>query len=58
MMHRKFFECLESGLLLALSLFNVFAAGGDLTIVILLLKHRDKVIIDHPTECGFIAFSK
>jgi hypothetical protein len=44
--------------LLVLSVFNIIAAGGDLTIAIMLLKHKDAYIIDHPTECGFWAFKK
>lgn len=43
---------------LNLALLNILAAGGDLTIALSLLKHRDAVILDHPSECGFVAFSK
>lgn len=42
---------------LAMSVFNIIAAGGDITIALLLLKHKNKLIIDHPTKCGFWAFS-
>lgn len=45
-------------LLLTLSLFNILAAGGDTTIALMLLKYRKACIIDHPTECGFVAFTK
>jgi hypothetical protein len=44
--------------LLALSMFNIIAAGGDITIALMLLKHKNALIIDHPTECGFWAFSE
>jgi len=46
--------------ILALSLFNILAAGGDLTIALMLIKYRHKNtrIMDHPTECGFVAFTK
>ena len=44
--------------LLALSMFNIFAAGGDITIALMLLRHKNGLIIDHPTECGFWAFNE
>ncbi|MFT5875532.1 MAG: hypothetical protein ACI8WT_004525 [Clostridium sp.] len=44
--------------LLILSIFNIIAAGGDTTIAVMLLKHKNAFIIDHPTKCGFWAFSK
>ncbi|MEA4911958.1 MAG: DUF3267 domain-containing protein [Oscillospiraceae bacterium] len=43
-----------------LSAFNMLAAGGDTTIALMLLLRRpggDR-IIDHPTACGFWAFSR
>lgn len=43
---------------LGVSLMNILVAGGDTTIVVMLLKHKEAVIIDHPAECGFWAFSK
>jgi hypothetical protein len=43
---------------LLFSLFNVLAAGGDITIALMLRKHRGAVIIDHPIDCGFVAFHK
>ena len=43
---------------LVLSVFNIISAGGDTTIALMLLKHKNELIIDHPTECGFWAFSK
>jgi hypothetical protein len=33
-------------------------AGGDITIALMLLQHRDALLLDHPTECGFYAFEK
>lgn len=47
-----------SGFFLILSLFNIIAAGGDTSIALMLLKHKNAMIIDHPTECGFWAFRK
>jgi hypothetical protein len=49
-----------SYLLLALSLFNILAAGGDLAIALMLISYRkaNTRILDHPTECGFVAFVK
>lgn len=41
-----------------LSLFNILRTGGDTTIVLLLLKYKNSILIDHPTGCGFITFTK
>jgi Protein of unknown function (DUF3267). len=49
---------LHSGLVLAIGAINIVCAGGDTTIVCMLLKYRDCKIIDHPTDCGFAAFRK
>lgn len=46
-----------SNLIMNLAAINIFAAGGDITIMFSLLKHKKNKIIDHPTECGFWAFS-
>ena len=48
----------ESPLLLYLSVFNILSAGGDTTIALMLLKHTKAKRLDHPTECGFIAFER
>jgi hypothetical protein len=45
-------------LMLILSFFNMVAAGGDLTIALMLLPYPHALIVDHPTECGFVAFVK
>lgn len=45
-----------SYLIMLISVTNILMAGGDITIMLMLLKHRDKKIIDHPTKCGFWAF--
>lgn len=37
---------------------NFIAAGADFMIVFNLLKERDSLIVDHPTEAGYIAFYK
>jgi len=51
-----------SVLRLSLGLFNILAAGGDTTIACMLLRYLkyDKCcyILDHPTDCGFVAFVK
>lgn len=46
-----------SGLLLFLSLINILGAGGDVTIAIMLLRYKKALILDHPTKCGFVAFT-
>ncbi len=47
---------LNSGILLLLGAYNIIAAGGDLVIGAKTLKYRDGILLDHPSECGFIAF--
>lgn len=37
---------------------NFIAAGADLIIAFNVLKERDSLIVDHPTEAGYISFSK
>lgn len=49
---------LNSLFLFAIAMLNIFGAGGDLTILIILLKYRDACIVDHPTDPGFIAFKE
>lgn len=49
---------LGNTLLLSVCFLNIFAAGGDITISLGLIKYRKAMIIDHPTECGFWAFYK
>jgi hypothetical protein len=44
--------------LLLLGLLNIIAAGGDLYMALLLLRHRKAAILDHPSDCGFTAFYK
>lgn len=41
-----------------IGIVNILSAGGDTTIALMLLKYRNAVIIDHPKECGFVAFIK
>ncbi len=45
-------------LLLLLSMINILCAGGDTTIALMLFRYRDAKILDHPTDCGFVAFRK
>ena len=50
-------------LCLWLGLLNLLAAGCDTTILYELLKCRkenggDLLIVDHPNQCGFVAFRK
>lgn len=51
-----------SNLLFLLSLLNILSAGGDTTIACIGLKYLKQnescYILDHPTDCGFIAFIK
>jgi hypothetical protein len=44
--------------LMLISLTNMLGAGGDTTIALMLMKYKSAVILDHPTECGFMAFTK
>lgn len=47
-----------NSMLLIISIINILAAGGDTTIAFILLKYQDAEILDHPTQCGFVAFRK
>ncbi|MCC3869712.1 DUF3267 domain-containing protein [Terrisporobacter mayombei] len=49
---------MENSSLMILSLINILCAGGDTTIALLLCKYKDALFIDHPTDCGFVAFTK
>jgi len=48
--------------LLVLGIMMIMGAGGDLTIILKLLLYKpsstDIIIVDHPTECGFIIFER
>lgn len=48
--------------LLLLGIIMIMGAGGDLTIILKLLFYKesssDIIIMDHPTECGFIIFER
>lgn len=44
--------------ILYIGFFGILAAGGDMTIILNLLKYRKGIFLDHPSECGFIAFTK
>lgn len=44
--------------LFMLGILNMLAAGGDLTIGCCLVKHKNGLILDHPTDCGFVSFEK
>ena len=48
----------QSSLLLLLSILNLLCAGGDTTIALMLLPHLNAEILDHPTDCVFVAFCK
>jgi hypothetical protein len=55
-----FIAALLTGSLLwfALSILNIFSAGGDIVIALMLLRHKNARIVDHPTKCGFWSFSR
>lgn len=48
--------------LLFLGIIMIIGAGGDLTIILKMLLYKapsnDVIIMDHPTECGFIVFER
>lgn len=43
---------------LLLSIINIVFAGGDIASTIILIRHKNDLIVDDPSECGFWAFSK
>lgn len=51
-----------SPLLLFFGLLMISGAGGDLTIIVKMLAYKSQtkkvILLDHPTECGFIVFEK
>lgn len=53
---------INSSYLLFLGILMIMGAGGDLTVIIKMLFFRssctDVIIMDHPTECGFIIFER
>jgi len=52
----------NSSYLLFLGIIMIIGAGGDLTVILKMLFHKtssaDIIIMDHPTECGFITFER
>ncbi|WP_415287744.1 DUF3267 domain-containing protein [Clostridium perfringens] len=52
---------LESPLILTIAVLNILGSGGDTTIAIKMFKYikkKDVLILDHPTEVGFVLFEK
>lgn len=53
---------INSFYLLIVGIMMIIGAGGDLTIILKMLFFRssctDVIIMDHPTECGFIVFER
>ena len=45
-------------LIMVIAVVNIVASVPDVATAVLLDGHRGAVILDHPTECGFIAFTK
>lgn len=43
--------------LMIFSVLSVVSAGGDLLLSLRVIRHWDDMIIDHPTEAGFVAFT-
>jgi hypothetical protein len=44
--------------LLYIGLMNILFAGGDILIALMLINCRPKLVLDHPTRCGFFEFVK
>ncbi len=51
---------LKQPLLLWAGAYNIFVAGGDTTIACIITKYlgKDAKILDHPDQCGAVAFKK
>lgn len=47
-----------SAFFLAASAINLLAAGGDTTLVLMMLPYTKAQFLDHPFACGFTAFTK
>ncbi|MDO5294260.1 MAG: DUF3267 domain-containing protein [bacterium] len=48
----------HSALITVIGATSILAAGGDTTIALMLLRYRKALILDHPKQCGFVAFTK
>lgn len=52
----------NSLLLLIIGILMIMGAGGDLTVILKMLFYKsaasEEIIMDHPTECGFIVFER
>ena len=44
--------------LMFFGLLGVVASGGDMMICLNLIKYRRALFLDHPSDCGFVAFAK
>ena len=49
---------IHSTLLLYLSVFNAFGCGSDIINSVIAFIHRDEIILDYPTDCGFTSYKK
>ncbi len=49
---------ISSPVMLYFSLFNSFGCGSDIFNTIIAYKHRDEIILDYPTDCGFTSYKK
>ncbi|CEK40096.1 DUF3267 domain-containing protein [Paraclostridium sordellii] len=52
---------LKNPLILFIAVLNILASGGDTTIALKMFKYienKDVLILDHPTEVGFVSFEK
>ena len=48
-------------LLLSFGVMEILSAGGDLLVIIVILKHKSNtstIFLDHPTEIGLVCFEK
>jgi hypothetical protein len=48
----------HNDILFVIGIFNILSAGGDTTIVCKSFPYHGGMLLDHPTECGFVAFTK
>ena len=48
----------HNDILFVIGIFNILSAGGDTTIVCKSIPYHGGMLLDHPTECGFVAFMK
>lgn len=49
---------IRSSTMLYFSVFSAFSCGSDIINSVIVCFHRDEIILDYPTDCGFTSYKK